>query len=107
MGQLSAPTEGLKKMIVELQMVNDQLHKTNKTLTATLKEMMGEFNDRLGDLEKAEFGEVRGDFSKYLQKEEEDVQVSKVSQIHGGKADETVCSEVPTSSGPCDPNVPN
>jgi hypothetical protein len=80
--QLGAPAEQLKHTIVELQMINDQLHKANKALTMTLKEIMGDFHERLGTIEKKVFGEVRGDYSKYLvnQEEDEDVHLPEVQE---------------------------
>lgn len=107
MNQLSAPTDALKNMIVESQMINDQLHKTNKVLTRTLNEMLGEFHDRLSAVEIEQFGEVKGDFSKYVQKEVESVQVSKVSEIIGAKTDEAVDSENAADSGPDNADAPN
>jgi len=90
---LAAPTEQLKRMLVEQQLTNENLHKTNKVLTQTLKEMLGEFHDRLSAVELEQFGEVRGDFNKYLAKEEEDVQLSDVRGDDAVASDTTPAGE--------------
>jgi len=96
---LAAPTEQLKRMLVEQQLTNENLHKTNKVLTQTLKEMLGEFHDRLSAVEMEQFGEVRGDFDKYLAKEEEDVQLSEVRGDDASAADDAQADEVADDRG--------
>lgn len=96
---LAAPTDQLKRMLVEQQLTNDQLHKTNKVLTQTLKEMLGEFHERLAALETEQFGEVRGDFGKYLAKEDEDVQLSDVRGDDSSETDDAEDHEDASSGG--------
>ena len=104
--QLSAPAEQLKHTIVELQVINDQLHKTNKSLTRTLNLMMGEFNERLSGLETAQFGEVKGDFEKYLTpKEDEDVQLSEVREDDGSASANAETAKEADDGGPSDESV--
>jgi gas vesicle protein len=97
--QLQAPAEQLKHTIVELQVINDQLHKTNKVLTSTLKEILGEFNERLGALEMEQFGEVKGDFQKYLAKEDANVQLSEVPGDDRSEAADAEAGEAEDGGG--------
>ena len=96
---MSAPTEQLKQLLVEQRLTNDQLHKANKVLTLTLKEMLGEFHERLSALEIEQFGEVRGNFEKYLAKEEESVQLSDVREDDGVETDDVETDEAPDGGG--------
>lgn len=99
LGNLNAPAEQLKHTIVELQVINNQLHAANKVLTQTLKEMLGEFHDRLAAVELEQFGEVRGNFDKYLAKEETDVQLSEVRGDDSGETGDAEAGETADGRG--------
>jgi len=86
--KVDAPAEQLKQLLLEQRVTNERLHVTNKVLTQTLKEMLGEFHERLAALEMQQFGEVRGDFEKYLAKESADVQLQDVREVDGVSSDD-------------------